>query len=60
MLKKNEDINKSIYFLNKEFNEQQFKNHLEKYTKDKFLSDLKKVCRPIKKTDKRKSSSQKT
>jgi len=30
------------------------------YTKDKFLRDLKKVCRPIKKTDKRKPSSEKT
>lgn len=30
------------------------------YSKDTFISDLKKVCRPIKKTDKRKPSSQKT
>ena len=30
------------------------------YTKDKFLSDLKKVCRPVKKNDKRKPSSGKT
>lgn len=30
------------------------------YTKDKFLKDLKKVCRPVKKTDKQKPSSGKT
>lgn len=30
------------------------------YNKDKFFSDLKKVCRPIKKTDKQKPSSDKT
>lgn len=35
-------------------------NQVKSYTKDMFLSDLKKVCRPIKKTDKRKPSSQKT
>jgi hypothetical protein len=30
------------------------------YTEDKFLKDLKKVCRPVKKTDKQKTSSGKT
>ena len=30
------------------------------YTKEDFLNDLKKVCRPIKKTDKHKPSSEKT
>lgn len=32
----------------------------ENYTKDKFLGDLKKVCKPIKNIDKRKPSSGKT
>ncbi len=32
----------------------------EDYTKDKFLSDLTKVCRPVKKSDKHKTSSDKT
>ncbi len=38
------------------------KDILEDYTKDKFFSDLKKVCRPIKseKSFKRKKSSRKT
>ncbi|MBA7598831.1 hypothetical protein ES703_05856 [subsurface metagenome] len=30
------------------------------YTKDKFLEDLKKVCRPVKKSDKQQPSSCKT
>ena len=32
----------------------------EDYTKDKLLTDLQKVCRPVKKTDKQKPSSGKT
>ena len=36
------------------------KNILKDYTKDKFLQDLQKACRPVKKSDKQKPSSGKT
>lgn len=36
------------------------KKPIEEYTKEDFFKDLKKVCQPIKKSDKHKPSSDKT
>ncbi len=36
------------------------KEENKKYTKEDFIKDLKNVCRPVKKTDKQKTSSGKT